>query len=456
VSAATADVGRGVDGRSEPAPPVETVSSWGNVVHAPHACFSLSSRSGPFPQIAPASTILPYGNGRSYGDSCLNPGAALLKMRGLDRFIRFDPQAGILACEAGVLLADVLQLTVPAGWFVPVTPGTRFVTVGGMIANDVHGKNHHRTGTIGRHIRRFELMRSDGRRIMCSQQENPEWFAATVGGLGLTGVISWAELSLRPIAGPLLEVETIRFANLEEFLALSAESDQSSEYTVAWVDCLGRGKQLGRGLLQRANHSSAQPPAPAPARSLSVPLVPPFSLVNPASLRLFNTVYYHRQSSKRSSSLMHYESFFYPLDSILNWNRLYGPRGLYQYQCVIPAAAGAGPTAALLECIARRGLGSFLAVLKQFGPLDSPGMLSFPRAGVTLALDFPNRGVRLERLFAELDTIVLSAGGRLYPAKDGRMPGELFRAGYPLWPEFSRFVDPLCSSGFWRRVMEGA
>ena len=429
------------------------LTSWGNVIRAEHTVFHLNSRYDSFPGIGPGQSVLPYGNGRSYGDSCLNAGRGVLQTRTLDRFISFDPQTGVLSCEAGVLLDEILRLTQPMGWFVPVTPGTCFVTVGGAIANDVHGKNHHGAGTFARHVRRMELLRSDGERILCSATERPEWFAATAGGLGLTGVVTWAEIQLRRIRGPLMDVETIRFANLDEFIALCAESDRDFEYTVAWVDCLGRGKQLGRGLLQRANHAPGNA-ATARPRRLNVPFTPPFSLVNATSLRVFNTLYYHLPPGARRRATTHFASYFYPLDGILHWNRLYGPHGLYQYQCVVPVAAGKDATAALLQAIANSGLGSFLAVLKMFGPLKSPGLLSFPQEGITLALDFPNRGEKLQRLFVELDSIVRSAGGRLYPAKDGRMPGSLFRSGYPLWAEFSRFIDPRCSSTFWRRVME--
>ena len=432
---------------------VVVVSSWGNIIRGEHAVLSLHSRFDPFPKIEPASSVLPFGNGRSYGDSCLNVGGALLQMRSLDRFIRFDRGSGVLACESGVLLEEILRLVVPAGWYLQVVPGTQYVTVGGAIANDVHGKNHHRAGTFGRHVRRFELLRSTGERLTCSPVENPDWFSATVGGLGLTGVITWVELQLRPVAGPWMDVESIRFMNLDEFFKLSEESDRSFEYTVSWIDCLARGKHLGRGLLQRANHSVENPSIPAKRGArLSVPFVPPVSLVNSISLRILNTVHYHRQRSKRRRRLEHFQTFFFPLDGIRNWNRMYGPRGFYQYQCVIPAAAARSSTAELLEAIARSGLGSFLAVLKHCGPAESPGMLSFPMPGVTLALDFPNRTERVARLFNELDAIVSAAGGRLYPAKDGRMPRCLFRDGYPRWREFSKFIDPRCSSSFWRRV----
>lgn len=469
------------------------VSSWGNVIRAPHVVYGLHSRHDRFPTLSGSGTILPFGNGRSYGDSCLNVGGALLQARSLDRFISFDRDSGVLSCEAGVLLADILRLVVPAGWFLPVVPGTCHITVGGAIANDVHGKNHHRSGTFGRQVRRFELLRSDGARLRCSPAatENPDWFAATVGGLGLTGMITWAELQLRPIAGPRLDVASTRFAHLDEFFSRCVEAERNYEYTVAWIDCLGRGKQLGRGILQCANHADepAAPPTTAldtaaasataldtaaasatasatstasaaasavPPRHLTVPFPLPVSLVNGLSLRIFNTMHYHRQRRRVTHGREHYQGFFFPLDRLLHWNRLYGPAGFYQYQCVVPMPVAREATAELLATIARSGQGSFLAVLKQFGHQPSPGMLSFPREGVTLALDFPNKGAAVERLFESLDRIVSEAGGTLYPAKDGRMPGALFRSGYPRWREFSQYIDPACSSSFWRRVTENA
>jgi FAD/FMN-containing dehydrogenase len=433
------------------------ISSWGNVIHAPHELYGLYSRYDRFPATPAATTVLPFGNGRSYGDSCLNVGGALLQARWLDRFIHFDRETGVLACEAGVLLAEILELVVPAGWFLPVVPGTCYVTVGGAIANDVHGKNHHHAGTFASHVRRLELLRSNGERLTCSPAENASWFAATVGGLGLTGVVTWAELQLRPIPGPRLDVQSIRFANLDEFFTLCEAAERNCEYTVAWIDCLGRGKHLGRGILQQGNHAAAPAsPGPVPTKKMAVPFALPVSLVNGVSLRVFNTLHYHKQWSRQKRTSEYYRSFFFPLDSILHWNRLYGPTGFYQYQCVIPTSAGREATAELLDTIAHSGLGSFLAVLKRFGAVQSPGMLSFPREGVTLALDFPNKGPRVERLFESLDRIVSGAGGALYPAKDGRMPGELFRRGYPRWREFSQYIDPACSSSFWRRVTENA
>ncbi|HUI62520.1 MAG TPA: FAD-binding oxidoreductase [Steroidobacteraceae bacterium] len=441
--------------------PSGLVSSWGNLIRVPHALYNLRSRHDPFPRLAPGRTVVPYGNGRSYGDSCLNVGGGVVRTRALDRFIHFDRELGLLSCEAGVLLEEILRIVVPQGWFLPVVPGTAQVTVGGAIANDVHGKNHHRAGTFGCHVRQFELVRSDGTRLMCSPLENADWFGATIGGLGLTGVITWAELQLRSVAGPRLRVQKERFHDLESFFALSEQSDRDYEYTVAWIDCLGRGRHLGRGVMQRANHmrwgaEPARERREAPAAVRSIPFVPPVSLVNTASLRLFNTAYYHLEGRQSGETDEDYTGVLFPLDSIQHWNRIYGSRGFLQYQCVVPHSAARRAVGELLESIAVSGLGSFLAVLKRFGLAKSPGMLSFPMEGVTLALDFPNSGDAVRRLFDRLNSIVSAAGGRLYPAKDARMPGALFRSGYPRWKTFIRFIDPACSSSLWRRVMEGA
>ncbi len=220
--------------------------SWGRYPPADHEVRFIRWRHEALPQTE-STSMLPFGNGRSYGDSCLNDGALLLDVRGLDRLISFDVEHGVIRCEAGVLLSDILDLIVPRGWFVPVSPGTKFVTVGGAIANDVHGKNHHRAGSFGCHVRQFELLRSDGSRRRCSRSENPDWFAATIGGLGLTGVILWAELELKQVAGAAMDIETMRFPNLSEFFRLTDESDATFDYTVAWVDCASRGKRLGTG-----------------------------------------------------------------------------------------------------------------------------------------------------------------------------------------------------------------
>lgn len=438
--------------------PKEIYTSWGRVMHVEHDAVSLQSRFDLLPKnVGDSLTYLPYGNGRSYGDSCLNAGGISLTTRTLDRFISFDPCTGVLRCEAGILLSEILHLIVPQGWFLPVTPGTRYVTVGGAIANDVHGKNHHRKGTFGCHVSRFELLRSDGKRLICSNSENIGYFAATIGGLGLTGLVTWAELQLQRVGNSWIDMETIRYESLNEFYSLCEESDQDYEYTVSWVDCSGKGKRFGRGLFMRGNHAPAVTvPGRYSSKTRAFPFVPPVSLVNPLTLKLFNTFYYHKQLQKEIRLVQHYEPFFYPLDGILEWNKMYGPRGFYQYQCVVPTQSGREAISELLNEISKSGQGSFLAVLKVCGDRRSPGMLSFPLPGVSLALDFPNGGRKLHLLLSRLDEVVKSAGGRLYPAKDGRMPGHLFRVGYPNLPDFSNFIDPRFSSSFWRRVMEGS
>jgi FAD/FMN-containing dehydrogenase len=440
----------------------QVFSSWGRVLRAEHQAVGLTSRHQPL-ALPEGVSALPYGNGRSYGDSNLNPGGALLMGGQLDRFIHFDPATGLLRCEGGVLLSTILRLVVPQGWFLPVTPGTQFVTVGGAIANDVHGKNHHLAGSFGNHVLQFELLRSDGSRRVCSPTTHADWYAATIGGLGLTGLITWAEIRLRRVANPYLDTESIRFRSLEEFFELSQASERDYEYTVSWIDCAFTGKRLGRGLFNRGNHApAAMDVSQLPDKLLGgvaeharrVPLTPPLSLINPISLKSFNTLYFNKQGPDVVRSLQHYRPFFYPLDALLEWNRIYGPRGFYQYQSAVPHERALAVTRQMLEVIAQSGMGSFLAVLKQFGEPASRGMLSFPTPGTTLALDFPNTGPRLHKLFEALDRIVLSAGGRLYPAKDGRMETAIFKAGYPRWHEFASFVDPRFSSGFWRRVME--
>ncbi|MDN5870261.1 MAG: FAD-binding oxidoreductase [Nitrococcus sp.] len=425
--------------------------SWGCIPKEPPRVRRMRWRDERLPRAA--GPLLPFGNGRSYGDSCLNYGGLLIDTRGLNRFISFDTVQGVLRCEAGVLLSDILERVVPHGWFLPVTPGTQFVTVGGAIANDVHGKNHHRSGSFGHHIRRFELLRSDGGRLVCSPAENSDWFAATIGGLGLTGLILWAEITLKAVQGPLIEAQTIRFTRLQEFFELSRESHDRYEYTVAWIDGFASGKALGRGLFMRGNHApGAAHPARGRQRKVGIPLTPPFSLVQPPLVRAFNSLYYHKPLWGGRTG--HYEPFFYPLDGIGQWNRLFGRRGFFQYQCVLPLDAGFEATAELLRRIARAGAASFLSVLKVFGDQPPAGWLSFPRPGVTLAMDLPNRGQATLKLLEELDEITSAAGGAVYPAKDGRMSSAAFHRGFPNWPRLEKYRDPVFCSAFWQRVTE--
>lgn len=426
--------------------------SWGRYPPARQRIAELGDSTSPLPGFE--GSALPFGNGRSYGDSCLNDGGTLLHTKRLDRYVRFDAQTGIIECEAGVLLSDLIAVALPRGWFPAVTPGTKYVTVGGAIANDVHGKNQVSAGNFGEHVLGLELLRSDGERVSCSPAENASWFAATLGGLGLTGLVTRARLQLRRVNGPWIEAEEKRFGSLADFYRLSAEAS-ADEYSVAWVDCLAKGKQRGRGIFSSGNHSTSAGPADsgrANRRKASLPFTPPFSLVNPLSLRLFNHLHYHRAPVTAKRHASHFDPFLYPLDAIDGWNRMYGPRGFLQYQCVVPPAPAEDAIAEMLDRIIAHGAGSFLAVLKNFGNRRSLGMLSFPRPGTTLALDFPNRGERTLRLLSELDGVVLGAGGAVYPAKDARMSPEMFAASFPRLGEFRTFVDPRFSSGLWRRV----
>jgi FAD/FMN-containing dehydrogenase len=430
---------------------VVKVHSWGRLGDFDHQMIPLSDRHRIAPQMRSESSGLAFGlafgMGRSYGDVCLNPGGVLWNTTMLDRFIRFDETSGLLQCEAGLLLRDVQRMIVPRGWMLPVVPCTQLATLGGAVANDVHGKNHHVAGSFGDHVIEIVLTRTDGSRSVL--RPGDARFAATIGGLGLTGVITELTLQLKRIQGPWLQVETKPYKNLATFFDLADAAEADWEHTVSWIDCLHTS---GRGIFMRANPVTANQPEPLPRADIRFPIVPPISLVNRLSLRPFNAMYY-RLKKTQARQLQHYEQFFHPLDRIQDWNRLYGPRGFYQYQCVLPHEVGAAGVQAMLKTISSAGMGSFLAVLKTFGQRDAVGMLSFARPGVTLALDFPNVGTPTLDVFERLDAIVMEAGGRLYPAKDARMSRALFEAGYPRLNEFLPLRDAGISSAMSRRLL---
>ncbi len=439
--------------KSVPSRPTKAYVSWGRYPAAAQATVYKPSWNDQVASVLASvseASLLPYGMGRSYGDSCINADRSLIDCRRLNRILGFDESTGILRCESGATFSDIIRVFLPRGWFLPVTPGTQFVTVGGAIANDVHGKNHHCVGTFGPHVRQFGLHRSEYGMVVCSPDVNPEMFRATIGGLGLTGVIAWADIQLRRVTGPWIDAETIPFQSLSSFLDLSRESDGRFEYTVAWLDCFA-GK-TPRGIFFRGNHSAAAGKAFRPQRGPKLPFALPGWLLNRYTVKAFNSVYYGLHA-KKGASIVPYDSFFYPLDSIRQWNLLYGRQGFLQYQCVIPEG-NLDAFEELLDRIGHSGQGSFLGVLKKFGDVPPAGMLSFPRPGLTLALDFAMRGERTLRLMRTLDEVVQQSGGALYPAKDARMSPALFESSFPRWRSFVPFIDPKMSSSFWRRVTE--
>jgi FAD/FMN-containing dehydrogenase len=395
---------------------------------------------------------LPVGMGRSYGDSCLLKDGNLVLTTGMNRLLHFDPETGILTAEAGLTLAQILDFAVPRGFFLPVTPGTKYVTLGGAIANDIHGKNHHVAGTFGNHVTRFELVRSDGSRRICSPTQDPDWFSATIGGLGLTGMITWAEIRLKPIVSRMIDYEGIQFHGIDEFLALT-EQYRNVEYTVSWIDCASTGRNFARGIFMLGDHSRVPGELkPSPQPRLVFPFEAPGFALNHTTVSLFNTAFFHKQMKPRVQALQDYEPFFYPLDKVLHWNRMYGKSGLLQFQYAIPWESAREATITILGEIAKSGLASFLAVLKAFGDVPSPGLLSFPQPGITLALDFPIKADLTFPLVERLADMTLYFGGRLYPAKDAAMTAAQFQSFYPQWEQLARFRDPVITSSFWERV----
>lgn len=396
------------------------------------------------------ASVIPRGLGRAYGDSALNRDQGVLVQTRLNCFLGFDPLTGIVHCEAGVSLAEIIRHLQPRGWFLPTTPGTKFVTVGGAIAADVHGKNHHRDGSLGRYVHELELLTAAGEIVRCSPDQHPEWFWATMGGMGLTGIIVSARIQLIPVETAYYRVTYRRTKDLDETLNCFAASDRDYRYSVAWIDCLARGRQLGRSVVMLANHAnradlpsalSGSPLTVPDRRELGVPCFFPAFALNRWSVRAFNSLYYAAHPDRQQ--LVDYDRFFYPLDRLQHWNRIYGRRGFVQYQALFPPQTSRQGLIELLECIAAGGRASFLAVLKSSGPASS-GMLSYLYPGHTLALDIAN-SPELPALVRELDQILLWHGGRLYLAKDALMGPETFREMYPRLEEFrsiKRELDP--------------
>ncbi|MDZ8120345.1 FAD-binding oxidoreductase [Pontiella agarivorans] len=427
------------------------ISDWGNYPVIEAEVNGFDSTEQLKQQLELPGDVIAFGNGRSYGDASLQKRIVLT--RRFNKFLSFNETTGELRCQAGVLLSEILDVFVPRGWFLPVTPGTKLITVGGAIASDVHGKNHHVDGSFGQHVLRMDIMRNDGSLITCSPTENADFFNVTVGGMGLSGIILNATFCLRKIETAYIKEETVRAANLEEIMDGFEMSDDWT-YSVAWIDCLAKGDAMGRSVLMRGEHATTTdlvnqahrdyPLSVKQGSKLGVPVSFPNFVLNPLSMKAFNFAYYNKTRPGKHEHVVDYNSFFYPLDAIADWNRIYGKRGFTQYQFVIPKAAGREGMRTILKRITDSGLGSFLAVLKLFGEQES--FMSFPMAGYTLALDFPI-SVKAMSLFKELDAMVADYGGRLYLAKDSRMNAEMFEKTYPNADEFRQVIALLNEGG---------
>lgn len=397
------------------------------------------------------TTVIARGAGRSYGDAAINYNGQTLLTEGLNRVISFNKETGLLCCEAGLSLKEIIERFVPLGWFPSVTPGTKFVTVGGAVAFDVHGKNHHQDGSFCRFVSKLKITLATGETVQCSRKQNSDLFWATVGGMGLTGIITEVELALRPIETAYIDMYSLKAKNLDEAIALFDEHEPNYQYSVAWIDCLASGKALGRSIIMFGNHATRsqlppqlqeQPLSVQTKYRLPVPFEPPSGLLNRYTMSSFNALYYGRHPKAPVRSIVDYDSFFYPLDFLKGWNRLYGKEGFIQYQCVFPPSVSREALVQILNRCSLKGCGSFLAVLKRFGSQE--GLLSFPMPGYTLALDIPIKAGLWEFL-DQLDRMVIQYGGRVYLAKDARLSPASFREMYPNFPQWLSVkskVDP--------------
>lgn len=409
--------------------------------------------------------VIARGQGRSYGDAALNENGSVILTERLDRMLELDTRLGILKAEAGVTLAEILPVIVKHGWFLPVTPGTKFVSLGGCVAADVHGKNHHHDGSFGNHVLGLELIMADGSHRKCSPGEDAELFQATVGGMGLTGIIGEVTLKLMPIQTAQVLVRQHAAANLAQLFKLLQDPALDDHYSVAWIDCLATGDSLGRGVAMFGHHAStdeyraALPLSHKPGRMRSLPVDFPSWLLNPFTINCFNKLYNWKEGRKNKPFLTDYDRYFYPLDAIGQWNRMYGKRGFVQYQCVLPESSALLGMTELLQELTRSRRASFLAVLKRLGA-EGMGLLSFPMPGYTLALDLPLHDKTLFSLLDKLDHITLQHGGRVYLAKDARLSPDSFRKMYPRhddWLKIKRQADPAgrFSSSLSRRLKMG-
>jgi FAD/FMN-containing dehydrogenase len=418
------------------------IANWGNypVMESDERFFSFDDQLQKL--VKESAHFIPRGNGRCYGDASLS--SETINTLKYDKVLSFDKSNGILECQSGLTLDKILEFIVPAGWFLPVTPGTKFITVGGAVGSDVHGKNHHIDGSFSNHIVEMELILADGAITVCSPSQNTQLFEATCGGMGLTGLITRVKFRLKKIETSYIKQKQLKAKNLDEVIRMFDEYNHYT-YSVSWIDCLKKGEHFGRSILILGEHAKVDElpekykadPLKLPAKkSIPFPINLPSWVLNSFTVKLFNFLYYGKNFKKEINNVVSYEPFFYPLDAILNWNRGYGKKGFIQYQFVLPLSAKQG-LVEILNRISDEGLGSFLAVLKVFGKQDS--LISFPTEGYTLALDFPVRKGLFEFL-DELDKIVLKYGGRLYMSKDARMKPEVLKAGYPRLDEFRQIL----------------
>ncbi|HSC37220.1 MAG TPA: FAD-binding oxidoreductase [Chitinophagaceae bacterium] len=420
----------------------KNIANWGNypVMESDEKQFSFTDE---IKQVVTGhNKLIARGNGRCYGDASL--AETTLNTLKYDKVLSFDTEKGIFECQSGMLLSDILTVVVPKGWFLPVTPGTKFITVGGAVGSDIHGKNHHVDGSFSNHIVDMDIMLATGEVVTCSPTLRTDLFEATYGGMGLTGIITRVKFGLKKIETSYIRQKQVKADNLEHLIRLFDEYKDYT-YSVAWIDCLKKGAHFGRSILILGEHAEVKDlnaqqqkdPLQLPKKKeITFPFTLPSWVLNKLTVKAFNFLYYGKNFKKEINNVVSYEPFFYPLDAILHWNRGYGKKGFIQYQFVLPLEAKQG-LIEILQRISDKGMGSFLAVLKVFGKQDS--LISFPMEGYTLALDFPVRDGLFE-FCDELDQVVLKYGGRLYMSKDARMKPEVMVAGYPTLDKFKAIV----------------
>jgi decaprenylphospho-beta-D-ribofuranose 2-oxidase len=433
----------------------KNIQNWGNFPKVDSEVLETSSYSEIKDLINNKNKFIARGNGRCYGDSSLQ--RTIVSTLSLNKLLSFDTKNGILKVESGVLLSEILEVIVPQGFFLPVTPGTKWITIGGAVASNIHGKNHHKEGSISNYIESFEIITDSGDLKNCSKVENVTLFYQSLGGMGLTGIITTVTIKLKSIETSFIKQTSIKAKNLDEIINFFEEYNHYT-YSVAWIDCLKKGKNLGRSILMLGEHATKNDLnrkqinflAPHSKKQIKIPFYFPNYTLNKFTVSLFNELFYYKQLVKEKQSIVHYNKFFYPLDMLNNWNRIYGKNGFTQYQFVIPFEKGREGLTKIMKVIAESGCGSFLAVLKTFGKKDDfTSPLSFPKEGYTLALDFKISS-KVFSLLDRLDKLVLEYNGRLYLTKDVRMSKEMFEKTYNYTRYSNKFIslqfERLCDS----------